>query len=490
MPLLAAYAVPHPPLIVPAIGRGEERTIAATIDSYVEVARRVAGHEPDTIVLVSPHAPLFRDGFFVADAETDEGSLARFGRPDLRLSIPGDTELARAIAEKARAHGIETADSRYDHDGIDHGAFVPLHFLDEARNGQPYRSVRIGLSGLSAADHELLGRTIVEAAGELERRIVFIASGDWSHKLKEDGPYGFAPEGPKFDAALAEAFEKGDLTELFAFDEALCENAAECGLRSFWIMAGALTNAAFTSELLSYEGPFGVGYGVAAFEVQDAPDNTEDEVREEMALSERHEAQRRLASEPDLSPVDVAFAGDVATGTDPLVALARMGVETFVRTGIPLTLPRNLPEEMTGRRAGVFVSLHTAEGLRGCIGTIAPTTVSVADEVARNAIAACSEDPRFEPVREEELEGISYSVDVLGAPEPVSAIEQLDPKRYGVIVSRGWKRGLLLPDLEGIDTVEEQIAIARRKAGIGPLEQVDLERFEVIRHNEGGEALR
>ena len=160
-----------------------------------------------------------------------------------------------------------------------------------------------------------------------------------------------------------------------------------------------------------------------------------------------------------------------------------MSLETFVKTHKPAELPKNLPTELTSRRAGAFVSLHKDGELRGCIGTILPTTGSVAEEILQNAISACSRDPRFSPVEVSELDEIVYSVDVLGEPERIFDTKDLDVKKFGVIVENGGRRGVLLPDLEGIDTVEQQISIAKQKANIGVREKVDLWRFEVIRHH-------
>ena len=167
---------------------------------------------------------------------------------------------------------------------------------------------------------------------------------------------------------------------------------------------------------------------------------------------------------------------------DPYVRLARKSLESFVTTGQRIAIPSGLPEEMLSRRAGVFVSLHREGKLRGCIGTTGPTTGSVAAEIIRNAIHAATEDPRFDPVTPEELADLECHVDVLGPSEPIASITELEPKRYGVIVRNRGKSGLLLPDLPGVDTAEEQVAIARRKAGIGEHESVALERFEVVRH--------
>lgn len=165
----------------------------------------------------------------------------------------------------------------------------------------------------------------------------------------------------------------------------------------------------------------------------------------------------------------------------PLAALAREAVETYIRTCTVITAPPELTPEMAGR-AGVFVCLKKHGCLRGCIGTFLPVTGSVAEETIRNAIAAATQDPRFDTVTPEELDELTYSVDVLSPPEKVSGEEELDPKKYGVIVSRGPRKGLLLPDLEGVDTVEEQIRIAKMKAGLRPDEQADLFRFRVDRY--------
>jgi AmmeMemoRadiSam system protein A len=166
----------------------------------------------------------------------------------------------------------------------------------------------------------------------------------------------------------------------------------------------------------------------------------------------------------------------------PLVQLARKTIESYVREGKTIAPPEELTPEMQ-QQAGVFVSLHSRHDndLRGCIGTFQPTAPNVAQEVIRNAIHAATQDPRFAPVRPNELADLDISVDVLTSPEPIESMQQLDPKRYGVIVQSGWRRGLLLPDLEGVDTVEYQVDIARRKAGIGPHEAVKLFRFEVKR---------
>lgn len=165
------------------------------------------------------------------------------------------------------------------------------------------------------------------------------------------------------------------------------------------------------------------------------------------------------------------------------VRLAEEAIRAYVERGEVLEPPADTPPELE-ERAGAFVSLHCEDGgLRGCIGTFEPTAPTLAQEIIQNAISAATRDPRFPPVCPEELDGLSISVDVLSPPEKVTCIEDLDPKQYGVIVQSGWRRGLLLPDLEGVESAEQQLGIAMRKAGISPHEDIIVWRFTVHRHH-------
>jgi len=167
------------------------------------------------------------------------------------------------------------------------------------------------------------------------------------------------------------------------------------------------------------------------------------------------------------------------------VRLARKTLEEYLYKGKKIAPPANIPEKFK-KKAGVFVSLHKKGRLRGCIGTFLPAKANIAYEIIDNAISAATRDPRFPPVEEEELKEIDISVDILSEPEPVNSLEELNPKKYGVIVSKGWQRGLLLPDLEGVDTAEYQLEIAKQKAGLFdvPLEKLKIERFTVERYKE------
>jgi AmmeMemoRadiSam system protein A/AmmeMemoRadiSam system protein B len=466
MSILAAFAVPHPPIILPEVGHGEEKKIARTTEAYRTVMKQAAALCPDTLVITSPHADSYLDYFAISPGPKASGDFGQFRAPQVTISVQYDAPLAQAISRAAEAEELPAGLLGTRHDDLDHGTMIPLYFFRQFLSLDQVKIVRIGLSGLSAGAHYHLGQLIARCSEALGRRTVFIASGDLSHKLKKDGPYGFAAEGPVFDKACMEALGKADFLSLLTMDHGLCTRAAECGLRSFWIMAGALDCKAVKAEALSHEDVFGVGYGVVSFEVI------------------REDATRCIGKK--LREAVLQYRQAKKAGEDDYVRLARHSVETFVTTKKPASLPGELPAAMKEERHGAFVSLHLNGELRGCIGTILPTRQNVAEEILYNGIAACSEDPRFSPVRPEELQDLEYSVDILEEPEPVSGPEELDVRKYGVIVQAAsdHRRGLLLPDLEGVDTVEKQIRIARQKGRIGAAEPIRLWRFTVTRHGE------
>ncbi len=460
MGILAGFMTPHPPLIIPDVGRGEEKKIQKTIDAYQKVAEAIGRLQPETIVLLSPHQTLYADYFHISPGEGARGDFGQFRAGQVSMKVAYDTEFVRALCEAADAVGLPAGTLGERERKLDHGTMVPLYFVNQYWTG--YRLVRVGLSGLPLSAHYRLGQCIRETAQTLERKMVLIASGDLSHKLKEDGPYGYQEEGPSYDTRIMDVMGRGAFGELLDFKEDFCEKAAECGHRSFTILAGAFDRTAVEAKQLSYEGPFGVGYGVCAFEPRG-----NDGTRNFLDQYEEKERKRLLA---------------LREQEDPYVRLARYTIEAFTETGKLPEMPSGLPEELYSSRAGAFVSLKEDGNLRGCIGTTQAVRSSLGEEIMYNAVSACSEDPRFPPVEDWEVERLTISVDVLGKTEKISSPEELDTVRYGVIVTKGARRGLLLPNLEGVDTVRQQISIAKQKAGIKDHESVELERFEVIRH--------
>ncbi len=455
MPILAAFLVPHPPMIVPQIGRGSQEQVSETIRSYEQVADEIAALRPETIIISSPHATMYADYFHISPGRAAQGSFAAFGAGEVSFLETYDEEMTRRIESLAGEWHVQAGTLGERDAMLDHGTMVPLWFIRQKYND--FKIVRIGLSGQPLADHYKLGmliREVVEATG---RRAVYVASGDLSHKLQKYGPYGFAPEGPVYDERLMDVCKRAAFGELLDFDEDFCDRAAECGHRSFVIMAGTMDGQAVRARALSHQDVTGVGYGVCTFYPQGSDES-------------RHFLNLYLQK----------WSHEMTE--DAYVQLARRSLESYILRGETIDVPDGLPEEMLNQRAGAFVSIHKFGRLRGCIGTIMATTDCVAKEIIENAISASTRDPRFDPIEAEELKYLEINVDVLSDPEEIGSMDDLDVKKYGVIVSSGFKRGLLLPDLEGVDTVEEQVSIAMEKGGIRPDEKIRLERFEVIRH--------
>ena len=460
MPVLAAFMVPHPPMIVPEIGRGSEKQIPETIRAYEQVAGEIAALQPETIIISSPHSVLYADYFHISPGKGATGDFGRFGASRVRFRETYDTEMAERICGIAKEKDFPAGMLGERDKRLDHGTMVPLFFTEQRY--RDFRLIRIGLSGLSLADHYAFGQIIRQAVEETGRRTVYIASGDLSHKLQEYGPYGFAPEGPEYDRRIMDVCSRGAFGEMFGFEESFCDKAAECGHRSFVIMAGVLDGLEVQAKALSHEDVTGVGYGICTF--YPGAETEERRFLRQWRAKQAEALEARRKNE------------------DSYVRLARETIEKYIRGRERNTVPGWALPEMTERKAGVFVSIHKDGRLRGCIGTILPVRRCVAEEIIHNAVSAATGDPRFDPVRPEELDRLEINVDVLSAPERIESKAELDVKRYGVIVSSGSRRGLLLPDLEGIDTVEEQVEIAMKKGGISAGDRITLERFEVIRH--------
>ncbi len=437
MGLVLGALTPHPPIIVPEVGGPHLSEVRETVNAMKKLSHRIRDLNPARVMIITPHNIVLRDAVGVLVCDRYIGSLGQFGGPT-DFSYPADVEFAHLILEKAKKANLPLRAIRSSR--LDHATLVPLYYIFGLTSDVPI--IVLSISFISPEELYEIGKFLEEAMEDDPSPTVVVASGDLSHRLTYDAPAGYSPRGKEFDREIVRIIEEFDSEALLRMDPYFLEEAGECGYRPIVMLFGILDRWKVETEVLSYEGPFGVGYCVALF-------HPIERLREEM---------------------------------HPLVKLARDAVETYVKCGKVISPPSELTPEMK-ERAGVFVSLKKRGRLRGCIGTFLPTCRNVAEEVIRNAIAACSEDPRFEPVREEELPFLEYSVDVLSEPEPVDDIGELDPKVYGVIVEApDGRRGLLLPDLEGVDTVKDQISIASRKAGIFPGEPIRIYRFKVRRY--------
>ena len=400
----------------------------------------------EVIGLVSPHAgyiysgPVagatisriqFKDTFIIMGPNHTGG-----GRP-LSIMTEGvwKTPLGEVEIDSELGKQILAASKYLQEDHVahqhEHSIEVQLPFLQYFKSD--IKLVPIVLAHAQGDVYKEIGREIAGAIKELNKEVVIIASSDMTHYESQESA---GRKDRQAIEAILDLNEDELLRRVQELDISMCGYAPAVSL-----ISAAKELGASGAELVRY--------------------------------------QTSGDTSGDYSSV-VGYAGVIITGMSPLTRLARETVETYVKEG-RTPQPEELTPEMR-EKAGVFVSIHKFGELRGCIGTFEATEKNVAEETMANAINSATRDPRFPPVAPNELEDLTYKVDVLTPPEPVESQDELDPKKYGVIVESGYSRGLLLPDLEGVDSVDRQIDICRQKAGIAPGEPVKLYRFEVKRY--------
>jgi len=455
---------PHPPIIIPEVGGDRTTEVNSTIDAMQSMAQELLLSSPDTIVFLTPHGNVFSDCITCLIEPQLSGSLENFGRPDIETSHPNDLEFIQQLTIRAKKRGISLvginlaiAERHHLNAQIDHGILVPLYYLKKAGMGdKPIAAISVGC--LDNVELYALGKLIQETADCLGIRAAVVASGDMSHRLKDEGPYDYHPDGSRFDLLVKDLLSRGDVQAILDIPESLRKNAGECGYNSIVIMLGTLDGYDINSNIFSYEGPFGVGYLTAGI----TPGERGPSILAKLDAIQAAKTEKRRSSE------------------SLPVRWARMTLESYIKTGKRPELPKEM-DSLLYDRAGAFVSIKKHGQLRGCIGTFMPAYENLAMEIRNNALAAGLDDPRFPVVEEAELPSLVFSVDILAEPEGCKR-EHLDPKRYGVIVSSNkGRRGLLLPDLDGVDTVEQQLQIALQKGGISPRESYSIQRFEVKR---------
>lgn len=440
--VVIAALMPHAPVLAPAVGGRRGNRAAASVNAMTEAARRIVKAKPETVVLISPHTPRRQGAFAIWAGERISGSLARFGAPAAAVDLPADKSLGAAIAEEAGSHGLNIWWLRDAE--LDHGATVPLWHLADAGWRGP--TVLIGLNYPGEPGLAELGEAIAGAARRRDRRVAVVASGDMSHRLQRGAPSGFHPRAKEFDHTFIECLRAGDYHQLLKFNSELQDLAAEDAVDSTLVAASAVHWNAAGHEVLSYEGPFGVGYGVA------------------------------ILHQP---PPESASGSDAAEPGQSLPQVARRSVEAAFRGGVEK--PAMSAAGILGERHGVFVTIRgPRRELRGCVGTLTPRFANTVEETWHVARDAAFHDGRFPPVGARELERLRFEVSVLSPLEEVTLTADLDSQRYGIVLATDdGRRGVLLPDVTGIETVEQQIALARSKGGIDELEPARIQRFTV-----------
>jgi len=424
--IVAGALCAHPPILLTQVGGAESQRVRATAQAMRELDVLLAGHRADVAVVISPHSPSSMTSLPVRHAAHLSGDLARFRAPQVRVEAVVDTALVNALVGDAQRAGY--ALTWAEESDLDHGVVVPLYSLPQAMANK--RCVFLGVSGWPLARFFDFGAWLHQRL--LGRSVILLASGDLSHRLTPEAPYGFRPEGPVFDRLVIDALRDREWERIEGMDPELIEEAGECGLRPLAILLGAARAAGLSSKVLSYEGPFGVGYPV------------------------------------------VAFTSD-AVGSD-IQDLGRRAIETYLRSRQLIDPPQPIPAALQEPSA-LFVTLRKGRELRGCVGSLRPTEPTAAHELIRYAVAAAVRDPRFEPVRLDELRHLSIKVQLLEPAETVTDIAALDPGLYGIIVRCGERQALLLPGIDEIVTPEQQLRAACEKAGIDRLAALQVERF-------------
>ncbi len=472
--LQLAALMPHPPIAVLEVGGKEAEKVAKTRDAMKEVARLVRKLEPQVIVAITPHGNVFSDTVTLTAVDPLEGDLGNFDASEVRVSYNLDQEVVKAILAESTSCSFPCAALNEAvlkqlklGKNLDHGLVVPLSFLGSA-NEWGGKLVPINMAFLPYEELYEFGRILSRAFTRLNKRWVLLISGDMSHRLTPGAPAGYSPQGKVFDNILRKCLKEGDIKKLIHLDPDLVEDAGECGLRPLIMALGAFDGYELEAQELSYEGPFGVGYLVTLLQRGREKDNRNFAAQ---LYQDRRDRLEKIKAQESL-----------------LVTLARQSIKSYLLTSDYADINSMLEEvssetqELLGKKAGCFVSLKKHGQLRGCIGTIEAQYSSLGNEIIHNSVAAALHDPRFEPLELSELEDLTISVDVMGVPEKITDIQDLNPQSYGVIVRRGNRTGLLLPDLPGINSGQEQVRIAKEKAGIGRKEQVELERFKVERY--------
>ncbi len=451
-PIVFAGLMPHAPILVPGVGGDRLAEARATADAMATVADHAVAARPETMVLISPHSPRQPHAFGIWRTPRLRGSLRSFGSPEDRVDLPVDEAFADGLAHAAERRKLRTWS--ITRDPLDHGALVPLCYLVKARWSGP--TVILSLNYPGEGGLEELGHAIVATAQGLHRRTAVIASGDMSHRLTPSAPGGFSPEAHRFDEAFIALLRRGAVSEVPRIDPALVEEAGEDVVDSTVVALAAADYRTDGERVLSYEGPFGVGYGVA------------------------------ILYEPAAAAVhaDPAAGPSVLSRYEDLPAVARRAVEAEL-AGRREAPPFEAGGILAERRA-VFVTLRTERGeLRGCRGRLAAKETDLVRETWQCAGEAAFHDYRFPPLTAAELPTVSFSVTILGEMEPVMSPAALDPAVYGVVVSAvDGRKGVLLPAIPGIDSVKQQLAIARQKADIGPDEWIKMQRFRAKSYKE------
>lgn len=452
--IIAAALLPHPPVIIPEIGGKSCSQCKQTIQGMKQAAHILTAKWPDTILIISPHGPIFRDGPCFLSEDHLTGNMGNFGYPSISAEGWTDKKLLSLIGDEFKAihqnyllMDRPTADRYGRTCQLDHGFLIPFWYIE--KEFQP-RYIISMTYGYQDGDSEYqTGQAIRRAIEKSGRRVAVVASGDMSHRLSSASPYGYDPAGSAFDRKVDNFLTEGDWSSIRYFPESLSDAAGECGLRSLQVLAGIIGSRG-RMRIFSHESPFGIGYITGSVMLSLRGKN-----------GSIHPAQGRKA-------------------VDPCCLLAKETITARV-TGQPFQ-GNDYGTDWLHERGACFVTLYKDQKIRGCMGTLFPIENDLIHEIMGNAESAALKDPRFPPVRQEELPSIHCTVDILSELEEIMGTSELDPQRYGIVVLCEHRTGLVLPRAPGIYTARQQLSKALQKGHIDPTEPYRMLRFSSVCH--------
>ncbi len=439
MAIVAGIFMPHPTSIIPEVGG--DAALKGIEEEMTELSHYIASKKPDTLVVISAHAEGYRDYFQVFDGEVGIGSLASFGAHEVNFRLLYDKEFVRLLSAEASSVNFPAGTTGDRGSFLDYGTMVPLYFVQKAYSN--FRLVRIGVSSLSLLDHYRLGKLIRSVSEKLRRKVIVIASGELSHHLSREGYFGYSEDGAKYEETACKILKTGNFLQLLTQNRFVLANAGECGNRSLCIMAGALDAQRLKVSHFLHVEHDGIGYATALYEVLGAD-------------ASRSFEQLYLSKEAYEVVSEIAHA-------HPFTQLARKAIQVYVSEKARIAIPEET--EFLSPAKPVFVTLKLHGSLHGCIGAIKPAQKNLGAEIIENAIST-AKDPRFPSLTRDDFPYLSVSVDILGALQRVHSIYKLDPKRYGLYLQCDKRHAFILPNQEGIETIEEQLEAAKRKAGV------------------------
>lgn len=458
------YVMPHPTMIIPELGDGEETKITATTSACEKVADEIGEIKPDTVIVITPHGPLFGNAVAFTNEEKIYGQIKKDDETKVFLNFDINTSLINNITTDLKKENIncvninskscELYGIEYE---LDYGTIIPMYFIDKKLSD--YKIIQITCGEFSKFELYKIGMIIKKAVEESESKAVCIASGELSHRLTEDGPYGYTPEGKNFDVEIQSLLKNGDVLNIYNMDNMKIDAAGTCGMNPLYTMLGVMNGNEVKGNILSYEGPFGIGYAVIDFSLS----KTEINMYEQIINEKNKKFQNRLEDETIYAK------------------LARESLTKFLMEGIKIEVPSYVTDEMIQNKAGVMISIMKDRKIVANSGYYLPRADNIAEEIINCAINLTSVNVNQTGFGIKDLEDIDIYVETITDVEKVS-IEELNPEEYGVYVRSGMKSGMFFPRIPGVETSEQQLNAALQQGNISSFDDYIIKRFKVTSH--------